>query len=294
MADGKPEVDLRRKVEEAYRRLEACDICPHECGVNRLKGEVGYCGMDARLYISSFGPHYGEERELVGKFGSGTIFLTGCNLKCVFCQNYEISHLGEGTEISVEEMAQIMLRLERLGCHNINFVTPTHYTPQVMQAILIARGRGLTVPIVYNCGGYEKVETLKLLEGFIEIYMPDAKYAINEMARRYSHVENYPEVMRRALKEMHRQVGDLVIENGIAKRGLLVRHLVMPNGIENARLVFKFLAEEISRHTYVNIMDQYYPCYKAFDFPELSRRLSVEEYRKAVELARDLGLWRGF
>jgi putative pyruvate formate lyase activating enzyme len=259
-----------------------------------LKGEVGYCGMDARLYISSFGPHYGEERELVGRFGSGTIFLTGCNLKCVFCQNYEISHLREGTEISMEEMAQIMLRLERIGCHNINFVTPTHYTPQIMQAILIARERGLTVPIVYNCGGYEKVETLRLLEGFIEIYMPDAKYAINEMAKRYSHVENYPEVMKQALKEMHRQVGDLVVENGIAKRGLLVRHLVMPNGIENARLVFKFIAEEISKDTYVNIMDQYYPCYKAFDYPEISRRLSSEEYRKAVELAKDLGLWRGF
>ncbi|RKY38099.1 MAG: radical SAM protein [Candidatus Omnitrophota bacterium] len=280
---------LSQKIKLAYARLSKCDLCPRECRVNRLKGERGYCGMDAGLYISSFGPHFGEEPELVGKGGSGTIFLTGCNLKCIFCQNYEISHFMIGKRYSVEELVDIMLYLQDRGCVNINFVTPTHYTPHIMKAVFLARERGLEIPVVYNCGGYEKVETLKLLDGFIDIYMPDAKFMEPDLSGKYLDACDYPQVMRKAIKEMYIQVRDMVIENGIARKGLLIRHLIMPEGIENARKILEFIAREISVHTYVNIMDQYHPCYRAADFPEINRRVISQEYRQVIKIAHDLG-----
>lgn len=289
------ELEIWQKVEEAYQILSNCSLCPRECGVNRLQGEKGYCGMSAQLYISSFGPHFGEEPELVGRFGSGTIFLTGCSLRCAFCQNYEISHLNRGYRLKVEELSEVMLALEAQGCENINFVTPTHYVPQLMEAIIFSKKKGLSLPIVYNSGGYEKLETLRLLEGFVDIYMPDAKFSLSDLAERYCQAADYPQLMQKAIKEMHRQVGNLdVSEAGIAKRGLLVRHLVMPGSLKNSELIFKFLAEEISRDTYLNIMAQYYPSYQAFHFKEIARRVSREEYLQAISLAKNYGLWRGF
>lgn len=287
-------IDLWKKVEEAYRILNHCQLCPRDCKVNRLKGERGYCGQASDIYISSYGPHFGEEPELVGRFGSGTIFLTGCSLKCAFCQNYDISHLHRGWKVELDELVKIMLALEKQGCHNINFVTPTHYSPQIMKAILLAREKGLSIPIVYNCGGYDKKETLRLLEGFIDIYMPDAKFIFKALSLKYCHAEDYAQVMPSAILEMHRQVGDLIIKDGLAKKGLLIRHLVMPGGLENAKKVFEFIACKISKNTYLNIMEQYYPCYRAFDYPEISSRLEREEYLKAIEIAKEYGLWRGF
>ncbi len=245
--------------------------------------------------VSSFGPHFGEEPPLVGRFGSGTIFLTRCNLACQFCQNYDISQLGQGNEVSLKEMAQEMLRLQQMGCHNINFVTPTHFVPQILSALTLAIRDGFNLPLVYNCGGYESLETLRLLNGVIDIYMPDAKYGGEEEAERYSNAPSYPEVMMKALREMHRQVGDLEMnEEGVAKRGLLVRHLVLPSGIAGTRRIMHFLAKEISSNTYVNILDQYRPTYRAHNFPEIDRPISMDEYRKAIQIALDEGLHRGF
>ncbi len=229
---------------------------------------------------------------LVGRGGSGTIFFTGCNLHCVFCQNYEISQLCEGEEISVEELAAWMLKLQELGCHNINLVTPTHQAPQIVEALAIAREGGLGLPIVWNCGGYESVETLRLLSGIVDIYMPDFKYGDSRVAARYSDAPGYFEVAKAALKEMHRQVGDLKIEGGIARRGLLVRHLVLPGGLAGTEKVLKFIAEELSPKTFVNIMAQYYPTYKAWQYPELARRITPEEYSEALKIAHRLGLSR--
>lgn len=229
---------------------------------------------------------------LVGRGGSGTIFFTGCNLHCVFCQNYEISQLGEGREIPVEELAAWMLRLQEIGCHNINFVTPTHQAPQIVEALALAREEGLRLPIVWNCGGYESVEALRLLDGIVDIYMPDFKYGDSQVAARFSDAPGYFEVARAALKEMHRQVGDLEVRDGIARRGLLIRHLVLPGGLAGTEKVLRFIAEELSRETFVNIMAQYYPTYKAWQYPELARRITPEEYREALEIARRLGLSR--
>lgn len=284
---------LNPAVAEAYFLLKSCALCPRHCGIDRTSQEKGFCGMGSELMISSFGPHFGEEPELVGRYGSGTIFLTGCNLKCVFCQNYEISHLASGYKVSIDNFVDIMLRLQNLGCHNINFVTPTHFAPHIMQAIVLARERGLTIPIVYNCGGYESLKVIKLLEGFVDIYMPDIKFLDPELAEKYCRVKDYPEVVKKILKEMYRQVGDLVVdEDGIAQKGLLVRHLVMPNAIANTEKVIKFVAEELSPHTYLNIMAQYYPCYHAFHFSDINRRLSQAEYEQALELARKYNLTR--
>lgn len=256
----------------------------------RLEGQKGFCGIGREAVVSSFGPHFGEERPLVGRYGSGTIFFAGCNLGCLFCQNYDISHLRAGEEVSPEYIASITLALEKRGCHNVNFVTPTHVSPQIMEATLIARKKGLSVPTVYNCGGYESVDTLKLLEGTIDIYMPDAKYAHAQWAKKFSGARDYPEVMKAALKEMHRQVGDLVIENDIAVRGLLVRHLVMPNNVVGSKEIIDFIAEEISPNTYINIMDQYHPCFRASEFEEINRRITYEEFQEAYAYAQKRGL----
>lgn len=242
--------------------------------------------------IASYGPHFGEERPLVGEGGSGTIFFTYCNMACVYCQNWEISHEGEGEEVSEETLAKVMLILKVWGCHNINLVTPTHQIPFIVKAIKIAAESGLDLPIVYNCGGYESVETLRLLEGIIDIYMPDIKYMDEKVALRLSKVKNYPEVVKLAVKEMHRQVGDLVIENGIAKRGLIIRHLVLPNDLSQTEEVIKFVAQEISPNTYFNLMDQYRPCGEAWKYPPLDRKITKEEWNRALELAKKYGLKR--
>jgi len=285
--------ELGGKIRRAEEMLKSCTLCPRNCGIDRTAGERGFCRTGDRPIVSSYNPHFGEERPLVGDHGSGTIFFTNCNLGCIFCQNWSISHLGEGSEISFEELAEMMLILQKYGCHNINLVTPTHQVPMILRALEIAIDRGLKIPIVYNCGGYESVETLKILEGIIDIYMPDFKYADPAVAERYSKAEDYPSVAKRAIREMYRQVGDLIIDrNGIALRGLLVRHLVLPGGLAGTEEIVRFLVEEISPNTYTNIMDQYHPCFKAIDHPPLDRRITSEEYRRAIKGARDAGLRR--
>jgi len=285
---------LAARVDQAARVLESCELCPRLCGVDRLAGETGVCGGGAVAEVSSAGPHFGEEPPLVGWGGSGTIFLTHCNLRCLFCQNYDISHLGRGREVSAAELGEIMLELQRRGCHNINLVTPTHYLPQILAGLQEAAAGGLQVPLVWNCGGYENVEALRLLEGIVDIYMPDIKFAGEEPAMRYCDAPDYFTRVKEAVREMHRQVGDLKTgEHGLAERGLLVRHLVLPGGLAGTAEVVRFLAEEVSTDTWVNIMDQYRPCYRAGEFPEISRRLTGTEYREAVILARRAGLHRG-
>jgi putative pyruvate formate lyase activating enzyme len=287
--------ELERRTQKAYQILESCTLCPRNCEVNRIEGELGYCQIDAEVRISSFNAHFGEEPPLVGHSGSGTLFFTSCNMGCIFCQNYDISQLRYGEVISIEKLADIMLALQKRGCHNINFVTPTHQAPQILKALVIAYKQGLNIPLVYNCGGYEPVEVLTLLDGIIDIYMPDAKYADEEIAFQLSGIKNYPEVMKRALKEMYRQVGDLQMdENGVASKGLLIRHLVLPNNQAGTAALMKFIARELSRNSYVNIMDQYRPCHKAHKYPKINRRITSEEFAQAIELAKKEGLHRGF
>ncbi len=258
-----------------------------------MAGGKGVCRVGRQPVVSSFMPHFGEEAPLVGHYGSGAIFLTYCNLKCLFCQNYDISHLGHGEEVSTRELAEMMAALQRRGCHNINFVTPTHQVPQILEAVSLAVDMGLEIPLVYNCGGYEAVETIRLLEGIFDIYMPDFKYGDDEAAKRLSNAPDYVGIARAAIKEMHHQVGDLVMDGrGIAVRGLLLRHLVLPEGLAGTKEVMSFIAGEISPDTYVNIMDQYRPCYKAYDNPPMDRRITGEEFDEAVRVATDEGLRR--
>lgn len=273
--------------------LEACRVCPRDCGVDRTQDEKGFCEAGFPPEVSSYSPHFGEESPLVGRRGSGTIFLTHCNLGCLFCQNYSISHAGEGRKISIRRLAEMMMELQRLGCHNINFVSPTHFVPQILSALPQAIEMGLNIPLVYNTGGYDSVETLRLLDGVFDIYMPDFKYSQGEISQKYSQAPDYPVAAKEALKEMFRQVGDLEInEQGIAQRGLLVRHLVLPGGLAGTQDVMRFLAEEISKNTYVNIMDQYYPCGNIpLDSP-LRRRITSEEYDEAVAIAKKEGITR--
>ncbi len=280
-------------MEQALALLEDCHLCPRGCGVNRLEGEVGKCRTGRQALVSSFGPHFGEEAPLVGSGGSGTIFFAYCNLRCCFCQNYTISQMGEGSVVTGEELAGMMLSLERRGCHNINFVSPTHVVPQILEALEIAAEAGLSVPLVYNSGGYDSVETLKLLDGVVDVYMPDMKYSGEETAQRFSGIEDYSKTNRAAVKEMHCQVGDLELDDcGVATRGLLVRHLVLPHGLAGTPDICGFLSREVSPDTYLNVMAQYHPCYKAFDVPELARSLSGEEFNEAVRIARHYGLHR--
>ena len=287
--------ELKKRVHLLNDILNNCKLCPRQCGVNRLNGEVGFCKAGEELMISSAFPHFGEEPPLVGNRGSGTIFLTHCNLKCIFCQNYDISHQGHGKIISSEQLAEYMHSLQKRGCHNINFVTPTHYLPQILAALPYAIDLGLNIPLVYNCGGYEALEAIHLLDGIIDIYMPDVKFASREVAEKYTQTPDYPEVVKKALREMHRQVGDLQINaEGIAERGILIRHLVMPNGLAGSRELMYFIATEISPHSYVNVMSQYRPEYKASDYPELSRGITHQEYIEAIDSAKDEGLDRGF
>jgi putative pyruvate formate lyase activating enzyme len=287
--------ELTQRVKLLKELLKECRLCPRECRVNRLDGEIGVCQARPELTVSSAFPHFGEEPPLVGSHGSGTIFLTHCNLRCIFCQNYDISHLGGGEQMTSSDLTRIMLRLQEMGCHNINFVTPTHYAPQIVASLPEAIEKGLRLPIVYNCSGYESIEVIRLLEGIVDIYMPDAKYLDEKYSKRFSNAPDYPEVIKKVLKEMHRQVGDLTINSkGIAERGLLIRHLVMPGGIASSEAVLKFIAEEISVRSYVNIMEQYRPEYRAHEYPEINRRITHKEYLEAIQWAKHYRLYRGF
>lgn len=287
--------EIEKHIQVGFKLLEDCRVCPRNCHVNRTKAELGYCQAGKDIVVSSYNLHFGEEPELVGRGGSGTIFLTSCNLGCVFCQNYEISHLRQGEKVSQAEFVEIMLTLQKWGAHNINFVSPTHFTPQILEAIFLARKKGLNIPTVYNCGGYESVETLKLLEGMIDIYMPDAKFADAEVSKELCAVLDYPQKLWLALKEMHRQVGDLVInKEGLTVRGLLIRHLVLPDGLAGSEKILRFIAQEISPHTYVNIMNQYQPNPYTLFHPQLNRRISVSEYKQVIRIAKKEGLHRGF
>lgn len=287
--------ELKDRAEQFRHLLETCKVCPRQCGARRTRGEYGVCRLTDDVMVSSASPHYGEEPPLVGSRGSGTIFFSSCNLKCLFCQNYEISHLRLGRVVSCTQLANMMLLLQNAGCHNINLVTPTHVTPQIVEALEIAVDRGLSIPLVYNCGGYESPQTLSLLKDIVDIYMPDIKYSRNENARRYSGAKDYWDIVRVAVREMQKQVGCLKIdERGIAVRGLLIRHLVLPNNIAGSKAVLEFVAREISQDSYINIMDQYRPAYRALGYRELGRSLTLAEYHEVVEYASHLGLVRGF
>ncbi|WP_045223210.1 radical SAM protein [Desulfonatronum thioautotrophicum] len=285
---------LRDRAAAALESLRSCTICPRQCRVNRLEGELGFCRIGRLAKVASFSPHFGEEGPLVGSGGSGTIFFAQCNLACVFCQNHDISHHGEDApEAEPEQLAAIMLQLQNQGVHNINFVTPSHVVPQILEALPIAAELGLHLPLVYNSSGYDSLEALRLLDGVVDIYMPDAKFFYPDAAKKYCQAEDYPQRAREALREMHRQVGDLELdENGIAIRGLLVRHLVMPGNLAGTKDWLNFLARKISPDTYLNIMDQYRPCADAGNFPELDRSPTGKEFDRALQDAVQAGITR--
>ena len=289
--------ELEHRIEEAYQLLEHCRVCPRECGVNRLKDDkLGFCRSGLNPMISSVSAHHGEEPPLSGAKGSGTIFFTNCNMKCVYCQNYPISQMGNGAERTVGELACQMTWLQEQGCHNLNLVTPTHFMPQILKALGIAQERGFSLPIVYNTSGYESVEALRLLDGIVDIYLPDMRYGDDKAAMRYSIAPHYVEINRAAVKEMFRQVGNLVLddEHGIAKQGLIIRHLVLPGGISGTEEVMKFLAEEISKDVAISLMSQYFPAFKATEFKELNRRITAEEYEEAYQIMQKYGLENGW
>jgi putative pyruvate formate lyase activating enzyme len=284
---------LKGRTDQALAMLEDCRLCPRQCGVDRTKGELGFCKTGRYARVAGLGAHFGEEAPLVGTHGSGTIFFSSCNLLCSFCQNCDISHLREGVEVSAQDLAGMMQGLADKGCHNINFVTPSFVVPQILEALVLAADDGLDLPLVYNTGGYDGIEIIRVLEGVFDIYMPDFKFWEEEPAKTFCSAPDYREVACAACKEMHAQVGDLVIDSdGLARRGLLVRHLVMPCGLAGTREVMRFLAGEISRNTYVNVMDQYRPCYKATEDTRIRRRITHAEYDEAVEAARAAGIHR--
>jgi len=288
--------DLHERIEAAYQLLESCIICPHQCGVNRLKNEkLGFCRSGLNPVVSSASAHHGEEPPLSGTRGSGTIFFSNCNLRCVYCQNYPISQMGNGMERTPGELACQMLWLQDQGCHNLNLVTPTHFMPQILKALQIARERGFVLPIVYNTSGYESLEALRLLDGIVDIYLTDMRYADDRIAMRYSVAHHYWVVNQAAVREMFRQVDNLILDKkGIAKRGLLVRHLILPAGLSGTQAVMKFLAEEISKDVYISLMSQYFPAYKAHDIKELSRKVTAEEYDDAYQVMQAYGLENGW
>lgn len=290
------DTELKERIETAYGLLESCRVCPRECRINRLKDErTGFCRTGLNPIISSVSTHHGEEPPISGTKGSGTIFFSNCNLKCVYCQNFPISQMGNGAERTPGELACQMVWLQEQGCHNVNLVTPTHFMPQILKAIGIARQRGFELPIVYNTSGYESVETLRLLEGIVQIYMPDMRYSDNVPAIKYSAAPHYTEINQAAIKEMYSQVGNLALdENGIAKQGLLIRHLVLPNGLSGTEHIMKFLAEEVSKDVYISLMSQYFPAYQAHTFKEISHRISEKEYDDAYASMVKYGLENGW
>ena len=284
--------ELEERIQVAYKLLEQCTLCPRKCKVNRLQGETGFCKTGSKARVASYNAHFGEEDPLVGTSGSGTIFFSFCNLGCVFCQNYTISHHGEGIDIDSGQLAAVMISLQKQGCHNINFVTPSHVVPQILKALPIAIEKGLNVPLVYNSSGYDAVDTLRLLDGIIDIYMPDFKFWDKDTAKKYAKAPDYPECTRKAILEMYRQVGNLEMDgNGIAVSGLLVRHLVMPGGLSETKEIMEFLAA-LSQDIYVNVMEQYRPCFDACSYPMINRPLSRNEYKDALLIARKAGLRR--
>ncbi len=283
-------IEIEKRANKLFEKLKDCNICGWECHINRYN-KKSHCRSGVELKISSYGPHFGEEKIISGKRGSGTIFFTNCSLRCIYCQNYDISQFGNGYVISIEELSNIMLKLQSTGCHNINLVTPTHFLPQILKSIFLAIKMGLNIPFVYNCGGYENLETLKILEGIIDIYMPDAKYGDNEKGEKYSGIPDYWDKCKKALIEMKKQVGDIILnEEKIAIKGLLIRHLVLPNNISSTENVLKFIREELGENTWVSLLSQYHPEYKAYLYPELNRRITYKEYNEAVEIAEKLGL----
>ena len=290
MRNAQRRVVTKQTIQYAYHLLKSCELCPRVCKVNRLNGGKGFCGIGAKAVVSSAGPHYGEESVLVGSGGSGTIFFAGCNLGCVFCQNYDISQLRHGNAVEITDVVSMMMQLQTRGCVNINFVTPTHVVPHVIESVFLARERGLTIPVVYNCGGYESIESLQLLEGTIDIYMPDAKYLNHDSSKEYSSAHDYPDVMKLALLEMHRQVGDLKVKDGVATRGLLIRHLVMPGNVACDKEIIDFIVNEISENTFVNVMEQYRPTLNAHNFPEINRPVTRQEFSNVYEYAKSQGL----
>ncbi len=286
---------LDKIIERVFKLLESCCICPRKCKVNRLKNELGFCQTGLLPQVCSFLPHHGEEPPISGAQGSGTIFFSRCNMACVYCQNYEFSQLGQGREVDFEELAKFMLELENMHCHNINLVTPTHVMPQILKALKHAISKGLKIPIVYNTAGYELPEVIKLLDGIVDIYLPDMRYADSDMAIKYSHASDYPQYNQEAVREMHRQVGIAKIDNeGIIKSGVIIRHLVLPNEICGTDKIMKFIREEISKDAYISLMSQYLPYYKAREFKEVSRRLTHQEYEDAKEILQKYGLYNGW
>jgi putative pyruvate formate lyase activating enzyme len=283
--------ELEHRARDAFTRMKSCDLCARYCEVDRLNGKLGVCKTGLGAKVSSYGAHLGEEDPLRGWKGSGTIFFSRCNLRCQFCQNYDISQTDAGMEVTPQELASIMLKLQTSGCHNINLVSPSHVVPQILVALTLAAQSGLRLPLVYNTGGYDSLETLQLLDGIVDIYMPDMKFANGGHAKKYSRVRDYPKVNRAVVKEMHRQVGDLQLdEDGLATRGLLVRHLVLPHSLAGTRQIVQFLASEISKKTYLNLMAQYRPAYNASRYPELNRSITEREYNAAVDMAKEAGL----
>jgi putative pyruvate formate lyase activating enzyme len=287
--------ELQRRIATLEQLLSPCTLCPRDCRVQRRSGERGQCHAGDQLVLAAAFPHFGEEPPLSGQAGSGAIFISWCNLLCQFCQSWEVNHRGEGEPVSTRELAEIMLDLQGRGCHNINFVTPTHYAPQLIAALPLAIEQGFRLPLVYNCGGYESLDVIRLLDGIVDIYLPDIKFLDPLASDRYlDGAADYPMVVRTILQEMYRQVGDLVLDtHGIAQQGLLVRHLVMPGLTQDSQAILRFIADELSPQTYVNIMDQYRPCFQAERSPEIARRTTPEEHRAVVEMARGLGLHRG-
>ncbi len=282
--------ELSKRVKEVWDMMRRCELCPRLCRVNRLENKTGFCRSGQKVKVSSFNPHFGEEPVLVGYGGSGTIFFTNCTLCCIFCQNYPISQMGNGREYSIDELANMFLRLQRMGCHNINFVTPTHFLPHILKALERAIPNGFNLPLVYNTSGYERVEILEMLEGIVDIYLPDIKYSSNEMAHRYSGVDNYVEHNRAALKEMFRQVGLLRCdERDVAQRGIIVRHLVLPEDISGSEEAIKFLARELSPNLHLALMSQYFPAYKAPETPPLDRRIDKSHYMQLAKLVKKIG-----
>lgn len=286
--------ELDERIKQLYEVLKSCELCPRKCKVNRMNDEKGYCKSGNKLIVSSYSPHFGEEPPLVGSKGSGTIFFTNCNLLCVYCQNYEISHQGYGKFTTEAQLADYMINLQHKGCNNINLVSPTHFAPQIVKAIKFAAENGLKLPLVWNCGGYEDLEIIELLDGIVDIYLPDIKYGNKESALKYSNAPDYFQVVKKVVKEMYRQVGNLELDKqGIAQRGLLIRHLFLANNLVGTDKVLKFIAEEVSSDCYVNLMSQYWPAGSAYKYEELSRSPSNDEFKKVIELAIRLGLTRG-
>lgn len=286
---------LNKTIDTLFKLLRACSICPRKCRVNRLKGELGFCKTGALPWVCSFMPHHGEEPAISGRNGSGTIFFSHCNMACVYCQNYEFSQLGQGREVEFEELADFMLKLQGMSCHNINLVSPTHILPQILKALEQAIAKGLKIPLVYNTGGYELPEIIKLLEGMVDIYLPDIRYGDIDTAIKFSNAYDYPKYNQESVKEMHRQVGIAELDNeGIIRRGLIIRHLVLPNNLSGTDKIMKFIADEISKDTYISLMSQYLPYYKACNFEGISRRLNLKEYEEAKQIMEKYGLSYGW